>query len=388
MFVGAGNYTVSKKGTGYMSEDDFSYEGKEETENEETPYLTFDVTTYPSDLTFQVLVDMWKAKDIIIPEYQRNFVWNQRQASLLIDSFLTGLPVPQLFFYRDGNDQYQVIDGQQRLTSIIYYMEGYFGPEKQNGTRKTFRLTGLNEKAPWSGKSYLELAPKDQRRLRSSVIRVMNVQQLKPGNDGSSAYYIFQRLNTGGTRLSSQEIRNVVYRGPFNDGLKALNRDKNWRKLIGKPDEDRRQKDTELILRIFALSFYRSNYKKPLTEFLNDSISFNKNSPSSSTFDFDFLFQRATKMAYETFGEKAFFPRGRLNVATLDSVMSVLIRNYAELDLPNLSRNWKQLQLDEKFTERTTTNTTDEKTVQLRIRSVLKYLSNKPYEDDDYVSAR
>ncbi|WP_416517355.1 DUF262 domain-containing protein [Bifidobacterium asteroides] len=373
-----------------MAEDELEYEGQEDLDNEEIPYLTYDVMTYPSDLTFQVLLDMWKQGDIFIPEYQRNYVWSQKQASLLIDSFLTGLPVPQLFFYLDSNNQFQVIDGQQRLTSIIYYLEGFFGGERPNGSRKVFRLTGLSDKAPWAGKSFDELDQKQQRKLRSSVIRVMNVQQIQPDNDGSSAYYIFERLNTGGTRLSSQEIRNVVYRGPFNEGLKQLNSDSNWRALLGKPTQDRRQKDTELVLRVFALSFYRDQYEKPLTEFLNKVIEENREATIETAYHFKVAFTRATELACSRFGSRPFHPRGRLNVATLDSVLSVLIGNYDELDIEHLAQNWNRLKQDTKFIDRTTTNTTDEKTVQLRILTVLKYLSKKQYNDDDqeHVSAR
>jgi hypothetical protein len=100
-------------------------------------------------------------------------------------------------------------------------------------------------------KTFQELTPELQRKLNTSVIRVMNVQQIKPNDNKSSIYYIFERLNTGGTRLSSQEIRNVVYGGLFNNGLKELNKDPNWRILIGKPNEDKRQKDVELVLRFF-----------------------------------------------------------------------------------------------------------------------------------------
>jgi uncharacterized protein with ParB-like and HNH nuclease domain len=74
-------------------------EVEEEAEDEELgTHVEFDIATYPSDLTLSVIHDMWKDKDITIPSCQRNFVWNIKQSSLLIESFLLGLPVPQVFF--------------------------------------------------------------------------------------------------------------------------------------------------------------------------------------------------------------------------------------------------------------------------------------------------
>ena len=64
-------------------------------------HVEFEIATYPSDLTLSVIHEMYKEKDITIPAFQRNFVWNIRQSSLLIESFLLGLPVPQVFFYID-----------------------------------------------------------------------------------------------------------------------------------------------------------------------------------------------------------------------------------------------------------------------------------------------
>lgn len=61
-------------------------------------YVNYDIASYPSDLTLNTIQEMWNQKNIVIPDFQRNFVWSIKQASLLIESFLLGLPVPQVFF--------------------------------------------------------------------------------------------------------------------------------------------------------------------------------------------------------------------------------------------------------------------------------------------------
>ena len=101
---------------------DDEIEVEEEAGDEELgTHVEFDIATYPSDLTLSVIHEMWTEKDIAIPSFQRNFVWNIKQSSLLIESFLLGLPVPQVFFYIDSENKNLVIDGQQRIMSVVYF---------------------------------------------------------------------------------------------------------------------------------------------------------------------------------------------------------------------------------------------------------------------------
>src|SRR5690606_22122035 len=145
--------------------------------------------------------------------FQRNFVWSIKQSSLLIESFLLGLPVPQVFFYIDADNTNLVIDGQQRILSVVFYFEGYFGSENLQGRRQVFRLTGLSKGSPYAGKRFEDLSQTEQRKLKNSVLRAVNIRQLAPANQNTSMYHIFERLNTGGTPLRPQEIRNCVFHG-------------------------------------------------------------------------------------------------------------------------------------------------------------------------------
>lgn len=341
--------------------------------DDEAPFIVYDVATYPSDYNLTSLKELFEKGDIIIPDYQRNYVWSQRQASLLIDSFLSGLPVPPIFLFMGEDQKYLVIDGQQRITSICYYLNGYFGSE-HNGNRKVFRLIGLSKSAPWSDKSFKELSQEDQRKLQFSVLRAMIVRQLQPQTDASAAYSIFNRLNTGGTQLSRQEIRNVVFHGPFNDELKRLNDDEAWRQLLKRPEIDRQQRDVEYLLRVFALTYYYKEYSKPVVNFLNNAMSRNRNGQTAEANDFCNKFGDATVIALRAFGEDAFYPRRSLNVASLGSVMSVIIRNLGILDVQSLKDKWKDLQNDEAFQKVITIHTSDEKSVKDCITIVEKYL--------------
>ncbi len=344
----------------------------EEEQDEETVTVNYDIASYPSDFTLTGIAQMWKDKDIIIPDYQREFVWSIKQSSLLIDSFLCGLPVPPVFFYIDENNKNLVIDGQQRILSVVFFFEGYFGKESTQGKRKVFRLSGLNENSPYYNMRFEDLDEGQQRKLKQAVLRAVNIRQLNPIGESTSAYHIFERLNTGGTPLKPQEIRNCVFRGGFNKLLKNANKDKSWRKILGKPYIDKHQKDIELLLRIFSLVGAGSKYEKPMKEFLNKAMIKHNSGETKKATNFFNVFSTVTKIVVNEIGEKPFHLRGPLNVSALDSVMSVLIENYRKLDSINIKSRYLELRKDEKFNEYTQYNTTDTKTVTERIDIVAK----------------
>lgn len=223
-----------------------------EDENDEVPFVEFDITVSPSDPSLELLVTQINREDIIIPFYQRRYVWKIEQASKLIESFLMGLPVPQIFLYVNDDDQMEVIDGQQRILSVKYFMDGYFGDADSKDRKQVFRLKGLSERSVFNGKSFSDLPLKEQRKLRNATLRAINIKQLKPSNRNDSVFHIFERLNTGGTQLKPQEIRNAVYRGNIVSELYSLNEIPSWHSILGMKKKDKNQKDVELILRLFS----------------------------------------------------------------------------------------------------------------------------------------
>lgn len=345
-----------------------------EVESEEDEVaLTYDIATYPSDNTLSVWYEMWRAGDIVIPDFQRNFVWNIRQSSLLIESFLLGLPVPQVFVYIDDENKSMVIDGQQRLSSVAYYFEGFFGSESIQGSRQVFRLQGLDPKSPYSKKSYSELSESDQRKLRLAVLRAINIRQIQPKGEPTSAYHIFERLNTGGTPLKPQEIRNCVFRGDFVGILRNLNGLESWRQIVGKSTLDKHQKDVELILRIFSLTYYFNAYEKPMKEFMNIAMNAERSGTSANVKNFLNDFPAAAKDIIGTLGERPFHLRGRLNSSALDSIFATLIWHLGKW--PNdLTNRFARLKEDKEFTESTILSTSDTAVIKRRFALVEKYL--------------
>lgn len=341
-------------------------------ENDDEAYVSYDIASYPADYTLSVIATMWSENDIVVPSFQRKFVWSIKQSSLLIESLLMGLPVPQAFFYVDVEGRNLVIDGLQRIKSIVAYFSGYFGEEEIHGRRTVFKLAGLSEKSPYAGKSYQDLDESDQRRLRNSVLRVINVRQLGPRDDDTSAYHIFERLNTGGTPLTVQEIRHCVYHGPFVDILTDLNRDASWRKILGKEPLDKHQKDVELVLRVFAIYSRADIYEKPMKEFLNKALAANVKARSPESSQFRERFPEVTAQVLARLGPKPFNIKGRLNASALDSVMGTLL---TMKEVPqDITDRYARLLKDEAFLQTLSVSTSDSAVVKQRIAVVRKHI--------------
>lgn len=341
---------------------------------ESTP-ATYEVITYPADFTLEGLVSKYKKGSMTVPGFQRNYVWNIKQASRLIESFLLGLPVPAIFLFTDEiNNEQLVIDGQQRLMSVVYFFDGYFGEADKVGRRKVFKLTGLNEKSPYNEKTYAELEDSDQaafNKLNDSVLRAFVVKQLTP-NGNTSVYHIFERLNTGGTQLVGQEIRNCVYHGEFNNLLCELNKYDNWRKIFGSIPTHRRQKDVELILRFFSFYENGDNYERPIKDFMSNFMRENQHMNIEKLKNLENLFKETCDKVIELLGEKPFHIWSGLNVAVFDSTFTTLAKFGFKFDL---KERFAQLKSDNDFVRGVRGATADDSIVELRMNLAKKYLT-------------
>lgn len=339
---------------------------KSEQEDERSEVALYKIIPYPADYTLQGLHDKWKEANIIIPPFQRQYVWTIVQASRLIESFLLGLPVPGIFFYKEpetGN--LVVIDGQQRLRSIFSFFEGHM-----HDSRIPFRLREVDSR--WDGRLYSELKPHDQQRLRDSVLRATIVEQLDP-KDNSSIFHIFERLNTGGTTLRPQEVRNCIYSGPFNNLLINLNSDQNWRKLMGSDQVDRRMRDIELILRFFALTRAADQYEKPMKNFLSDFMKANRYASQEKVSDFTNLFRNVVDPVLSGLGRRPFHIRIGLNAAVFDSVMVAFA--WRKKGAPSdIKTRYRELLGDDPFQTYVSSSTTDVEVVKKRIAIARKKL--------------
>ncbi len=266
----------------------------------------YNITSWGADLSFRELITMYEEEELIKPELQRNYVWDKVEASRFIDSILLGLPVPSIFLANTNEDLKLIIDGYQRIMTVYDYVKGIW--TKDNKVFKLSNSEKVNER--WRGKAFNELSANEQRRIRSTTIHAIIFEQSKPKNNDTSLFQIFERINTGGRALKSQEIRNCVYQGDLNRLLIKLNTDEIWRKLFG-AGVDARMRDSEYILRFFALNTdeikeqERGNIslKKTLNEYMGNTENNAEDHIEILTNDFN----SAISFISENIGDNAFF---------------------------------------------------------------------------------
>lgn len=337
-------------------------EGIKEKELEEEFPFTYSITSYGADYTVDGLVKRIRDGNIYIPIFQRGYVWNIREASRFIESLLLGLPVPGIFLSRDEETKrLLVIDGQQRLKTLRYFYDGIF-----HNTGKEFALKNI--KSRYINSTYKSLSDIDRIRLDDSIIHATIVKQDEPANDFSSIFLIFERLNTGGELLRAQEIRSAIYSGEFNNLIKLLNENPSWRKIYGRVSP--RMRDQELILRFFALYFFRQEYKKPMKEFLNQYMSKNRDLKVHSSEQLTKLFTSTIKVIDETFGKTAFRLNNSFVAAICDAIMvgvALRLKKGIVIEPQTLATKYKEILHNKEFVEAVSVHTTDDENIKKRL---------------------
>ena len=304
----------------------------------------YDLTATPNDFNVKTIFDYIEAGVIKIPSLQRNYVWEINRASKLIESLILGLPVPPIFLYEAARNEFLIIDGQQRLFSIFYFIKQRFPkPDKRVKLRRLVvrhgkvpdevlhddnYFTDFKLKLPGNVPEQinkfnrLQYDTLDSYKLQFELrpLRNVIVKQNAPKNDDSSIYEIFNRLNSGGVNLSRAEIRVTLYPSAFYNMLYQVNELPEWKRLLCQPEPSLRGEDVEILLRGFAFLIEGDNYTSPLDKFLNQ---FAKQCQSYDKERSDYL-----KGIFTTFlgasvklPEEAFFNKSnRFNTALFEAV--------------------------------------------------------------------
>lgn len=350
----------------------------------------FNITSWGADPSVRELISQYEDGDIEKPELQRKYVWTKKAASRFIESLLLGLPVPSIFLANlEPSGKRLIIDGYQRICTLYDFIhEGIWG-----GDETVFRLVNsdiINER--WRNKSYKELSADDQRRLRNYTIHAIIFEQKQPRSD-TGLYQVFERINTSGTTLNAQEVRNCVYQGDLNTLLFRLNTNVKWRAMFGSEKEDSRMIDLELILRFFAMNrpeVYNSRERTiSLTQLLNHYMSDYQKAESNLIEQKSADFKQVIDFLYDKFGEEAFFNlqkdlekiRRRLYPTVYDSLMIgtyiALQRGIDESVVGTLKERRLMLLKDEEYRESITQGTMQVANIHRRIEKVLQILYNQ-----------
>lgn len=229
------------------------------------------------DIIVRQLIDMVRSGEIdISPDYQRQFIWKEDRESDLIESIFLGIPIPSLYMAVNQKDgSWEVVDGVQRLSTILHF-SGEDEFLKRIDKQAPLRLQGLEKLSELNGVSFQELPAT----ARSTFLnRGLRVTTLNDRSDFNVRFDLFERLNTGGVGLHDQEIRTILFRGLFNEILKELANDVDFRSVVklgsGKTVSDY----SECVLRFFAFLNNYGAFDHSVKEFLNEYMEKNLDGP-------------------------------------------------------------------------------------------------------------
>jgi hypothetical protein len=354
----------------------------------------YNITSWGADLSFRELISQYEEGALLKPELQRHYVWDKAEASRFIESVLLGLPIPSIFLAKTFDEKMLIIDGYQRIMTVYDFVTGIF-----TGDRKVFKLSNSEKiNSKWRGKAFVELSESEQRKIKATTIHAIIFVQKQPKEKDTSMYQVFERINTGGRTLLSQEIRNCVYQGSLNSLLIELNQNQQWRNLYGLPTTDSRMRDMEFILRFFALSSQellskgeegRISLKKYLNEFMG-STDVNKTEVLDSM---QKVFNQTISLVHDRFGKDAFHnispkEQGKLirkfSPTIFDSIMIATHIAATEGLLDTQDKKYENLRLnllhDEEYQELIKLRTTDIPRIRKRVSLALRYLYSFDYE--------
>ncbi|MFY7886830.1 MAG: DUF262 domain-containing protein [Dolichospermum sp.] len=355
------------------------------------------------DISFGELINLYKNNELIIrPEYQRLFRWSEAQKTALIESILLSIPIPPIFVAEDKNGVWELVDGLQRVSTFI----SFFGELKGSGWTIDYQedidRSGVEEEEEideesgeetggiktinkWTlqegglvkslqGFNIDNLPTNLKINLKRAVCRV---EILRGESSTSMKYELFKRLNSGGSKLTPQEIRNAIYRGVnprLNELLLKVSKSEVFKSLTqlssGKLNE---LYDQELVLRFFAFYKNAQNVNENMEKFLNDFMEITVHNVSFDYDVYESLIMRVLELIYQIEDNKIFRNERNLFVpAYFEGILIGVAQNietYAE-DLELLKSKITQLKSDNDFKKYSGTSSNSKSRIRNRLKRV------------------
>lgn len=310
-------------------------------------------------------------KKILVPEFQRNQVWKQQQKSRFIESLILNIPVPPFYISQDFDGNMIIVDGLQRSTAIFEFFSGKYS------------LVGLEALHHLNSKFYLDLDNDIKARIED---RELLLYILRPSVPMTIVYDIFNRINSNGTPLTRQEIRNCIYIGNSTRLLARLAENDSFRKAIDNGIPSLRMKDREAILRFFAFTLfdYTIDYKNDLDDFLGKTMRRINRLDETQLKDLENRFIRVMVKTFDFFQYSNFrlpteYGRGRINIALMETISVFFDKNSDEFLSINQNRiinNYYNILLkDNEFIDSVRISTSSDKNVRTRFNKTVEILS-------------
>ncbi|GHS91395.1 hypothetical protein FACS1894139_15540 [Planctomycetales bacterium] len=227
------------------------------------------------DYTVEVLFSKKDKGDIVIPEYQRQFIWRPLQQASFIESVLLGLPIPLMFFCeREGDAKLEVIDGAQRIQTLVGFI------------KDEVSIASLPKLSNLKGFKFSDLSEMHKRKFINKSMRVV---VLDDSTQSEVRQDIFNRINASGTKINDSEMRRGSYPGKFTDFIDTCCQNDLFRNLCPvSPDKEKRYERFELVLRFFAYVNEYEHFDHRVSIFLDDFLKLKQHSFDEQAYSEEF----------------------------------------------------------------------------------------------------
>lgn len=322
------------------------------------------------DFSVATLIGMMEKREVTIPEFQRRYVWSDRQASRLVESLIIQCPIPVIYLNQEKDESFSVIDGNQRLNSLRRFLSDQFP------------LSGLTSYPELGGLKFSQLDKRFQRHISNRVLRcTVILKETHP----QVKFDVFERLNSGAIALTRQELRHGLYYGALLKKASDVAKNLRLERHFG-ARKDKRMKAEELVIRYWALSGGVASYEKPLATFITNYAEANRNPSSAELDSLVRSISSAHERALQLFGPHAFSfskdGRSRFNAAVFDAQMVACSRlsetRFAELSqkINSIRQRYDDLQNNADYARSVTLATSDKAALQGRIHKVTALLKS------------
>jgi hypothetical protein len=216
----------------------------------------YDTVEYPIEVIVKKYADGIDNDDgdIYIPDYQREYVWDMKRRSKFIESIILGIPIPYIFF-ADVDGRYEIVDGSQRVRSLHSFLNN------------KLKLQDLEKLTSLNNFYFKDLSIVRQRRINNKSLKMI---ALSEKTDPEARFDLFERINTGSDVLAKMEIRRGIHSGKFYDFIKECSENNLFKKLCPLSEKRTlRAEPQEMVLRFFAYSENRNNYKGHVATFID-----------------------------------------------------------------------------------------------------------------------
>ena len=298
------------------------------------------------------------------PDFQRNFVWKQKQKSELIESVIMGIPLPLIYLAETMEGNLVIVDGRQRLTTFFHFMDNKLSDFEEDKKKRKF-ATDIED---------FQLV----------------IQIIKYPTPDRVRFDIFDRVNRGGTPLNNQEMRNALYQGKSTRLLSSLAESEQFQNATGKSISPTHMKDRYIILRAVSFWMWREGklknsdgeeikYRSDIEEFLGYAMEQLNRASDQEIATIQEIFLEEMLVIYDILGEDAFRiptenkkrrPVSMILFESLFYFFRLIMKDSEGLDPSDITKAVQEIMEDSVFLEALTYNVDSAVHVEERFRVV------------------